>query len=112
MTTTDVDNWPADDSGVQGPDLMERFRKHAERFDTEIVHDHIHKAHFDRRPFHPALVRSLVLASAVLGLGPASARAQSIVIIDVVSNDFVDPVNFMHYDATINLGDTVRWRAS
>jgi len=51
MTTTDVDNWPADDDGVQGPDLMERFRKHAERFDTEIVHDHIHKAHFDRRPF-------------------------------------------------------------
>src|SRR5213075_1133710 len=50
MTTTDVDNWPADDGGVQGPDLMERFRKHAERFDTEVVHDHIHKAHFDRRP--------------------------------------------------------------
>src|SRR2546423_8395887 len=51
MTTTDVDNWPADADGVQGPDLMERFRKHAERFDTEIVHDHIHKAHLDRRPF-------------------------------------------------------------
>src|ERR1700694_5193060 len=51
MTTTDVDNWPADADGVQGPDLMERFRKHAERFDTEIIHDHIHKAHFDRRPF-------------------------------------------------------------
>ena len=50
MTTTDVDNWPADNDGVQGPDLMERFRKHAERFDTEIVHDHIHKAHLDRRP--------------------------------------------------------------
>jgi len=51
MTTTDVDNWPADADGVQGPELMERFRKHAERFDTEMVHDHIHKAHFDRRPF-------------------------------------------------------------
>src|SRR6266436_2735949 len=51
MTTTDVDNWPADADGVQGPDLMERFRKHAARFDTEIVHDHIHKAHLDRRPF-------------------------------------------------------------
>src|SRR5437867_11784640 len=50
MTTTDVDNWPADADGVQGPDLMERFRKHAERFDTEVVHDHIHKAHVDRRP--------------------------------------------------------------
>ena len=51
MTTTDVDNWPADADGVQGPDLMDRFRKHAERFDTEVVHDHIHKAHLDRRPF-------------------------------------------------------------
>src|SRR3954468_15274214 len=51
MTTTDVDNWPADADSVQGPDLMERFRKHAERFDTEIVHDHIHKAPLDRRPF-------------------------------------------------------------
>ncbi len=51
MTTTDVDNWPADADGAQGPDLMERFRKHAARFDTEIVHDHIHKAHLDRRPF-------------------------------------------------------------
>jgi thioredoxin reductase (NADPH) len=51
MTTTDVDNWPADADGVQGPDLMERFRKHVERFDTEIVHDHIHKVQLDRRPF-------------------------------------------------------------
>ena len=42
MTTTDVDNWPADADGVQGPELMERFQKHAERFDTEIVFDHIH----------------------------------------------------------------------
>ena len=41
MTTTDVDNWPADDAGVQGPDLMARFQKHAERFETEIVFDHI-----------------------------------------------------------------------
>jgi thioredoxin reductase (NADPH) len=51
MTTTDVDNWPADADGVQGPDLMERFRRHAERFDTEIVHDHVHVAHLARRPF-------------------------------------------------------------
>ena len=42
MTTTDVDNWPADADGVQGPDLMERFHKHAERFGTEIIFDHIH----------------------------------------------------------------------
>jgi thioredoxin reductase (NADPH) len=44
MTTTDVDNWPADADGVQGPELMERFRKHAERFGTEIIFDHIHTA--------------------------------------------------------------------
>src|SRR3989440_2400416 len=50
MTTTDVDNWPADADGVQGPDLMERFRRHAERFETEIVHDHIHRVQLERRP--------------------------------------------------------------
>ena len=50
MTTTDVDNWPADCAGVQGPELMERFRKHAQRFDTEIVFDHIHSAELGRRP--------------------------------------------------------------
>jgi len=51
MTTTDVDNWPADVAGVQGPDLMERFLKHAERFNTKIVFDHIHTVDFSRRPF-------------------------------------------------------------
>ncbi|HHH13115.1 MAG TPA: thioredoxin-disulfide reductase [Thiolapillus brandeum] len=51
MTTTDVDNWPGDWEGVQGPDLMERMRKHAERFDTEIVFDHIHTAELGSRPF-------------------------------------------------------------
>jgi thioredoxin reductase (NADPH) len=51
MTTTDVDNWPADVDGVQGPELMERFQKHAERFNTEIVHDHISAVDFSRRPF-------------------------------------------------------------
>lgn len=50
MTTTDVDNWPADADGVQGPDLMTRFQKHAERFETELVNDHIHTARLDRRP--------------------------------------------------------------
>jgi thioredoxin reductase (NADPH) len=50
-TTTDVDNWPADADGVQGPELMERFLKHAERFDTEIIFDHIHTAHLTERPF-------------------------------------------------------------
>ena len=51
MTTTDVDNWPADAGGVQGPDLMQRFQKHAERFETQIVFDHIQKVDFGRRPF-------------------------------------------------------------
>ena len=51
MTTTDVDNWPADVDGVQGPDLMTRFQKHAERFNTQIVFDHIHTVDFSRRPF-------------------------------------------------------------
>jgi thioredoxin reductase (NADPH) len=50
MTTTDVDNWPADASGVQGPELMARFLAHAERFNTEIVFDHIHTAKLDERP--------------------------------------------------------------
>ena len=50
MTTTDVDNWPADAMGVQGPELMERFQKHAERFDTEIVFDHIHTARLTDKP--------------------------------------------------------------
>jgi len=51
MTTTEVDNWPADAQGVQGPDLMARFQAHAERFGTEIVFDHIHTARLDERPF-------------------------------------------------------------
>ena len=51
MTTTDVDNWPADASGVQGPDLMQRFQQHAERFDTEMVFDQIHTVDLSRRPF-------------------------------------------------------------
>jgi thioredoxin reductase (NADPH) len=51
MTTTDVDNWPADADGVQGPELMERMRRHAERFETEIVADHINLVELGRRPF-------------------------------------------------------------
>src|SRR5512145_2631406 len=52
MTTTDVDNWPADWQGVQGPELMERFQKHAERFGTEIVFDHIHTAQLGGKPLN------------------------------------------------------------
>ncbi len=51
MTTTDVDNWPGDAQGVQGPELMMRMQAHAERFDTEIVFDHIHTAELGQRPF-------------------------------------------------------------
>jgi thioredoxin reductase (NADPH) len=51
MTTTDVDNWPADVHGVQGPDLMQRFLEHAERFKTRIVFDHINEVDFSKRPF-------------------------------------------------------------
>ena len=51
MTTTEVDNWPADVMGVQGPELMQRFQEHAERFKTEIVFDHINKVDFSKRPF-------------------------------------------------------------
>ena len=50
MTTTDVDNWPADAQGVQGPDLMVRFRQHAERFATAVINDHIHTARLGARP--------------------------------------------------------------
>ena len=49
-TTTDVDNWPADHEGVQGPELMTRFQKHAERFNTQIVFDHIHTTHLNEKP--------------------------------------------------------------
>jgi thioredoxin reductase (NADPH) len=51
MTTTDVDNWPADVDGVMGPDLMQRFQKHAERFNTQIVFDHINQVDLSQRPF-------------------------------------------------------------
>ena len=50
-TTTDVDNWPGDDQGVQGPELMQRMLQHAERFDTEVIFDHIHTAAVTEKPF-------------------------------------------------------------
>src|SRR2546423_11580592 len=50
MTTTDVDNWPADADGVQGPDLMARFQRHAERFETQLLIDQIQRVRLDRRP--------------------------------------------------------------
>src|SRR5262247_11582 len=51
MTTTDVDNWPADAAGVQGPELMERFLKHVERFGTQVIFDHVHTADLKKSPF-------------------------------------------------------------
>ena len=51
MTTTEVDNWPADAAGVQGPELMARFQAHAERFETQIIFDHIHTAQLQQKPF-------------------------------------------------------------
>ena len=51
MTTTEVDNWPADAAGVQGPELMQRFEEHARRFETEIIFDHIHTAKLTEKPF-------------------------------------------------------------
>ena len=51
MTTTEVDNWPADVHGVQGPELMQRFLEHAQRFNTDIVFDHINAVDFSKRPF-------------------------------------------------------------
>ena len=50
MTTTEVDNWPADADGVMGPELMARFQKHAERFNTEMIFDHIHTTHLNEKP--------------------------------------------------------------
>jgi thioredoxin reductase (NADPH) len=50
-TTTDVDNWPGDDQGVEGPELMQRMQRHAERFGTEIIFDHIHTTDLSKRPF-------------------------------------------------------------
>ena len=52
MTTTEVDNWPGDEKGVQGPELMRRMAEHAERFETEMVFDHIHSVDLGNRPFH------------------------------------------------------------
>src|SRR5210317_2431886 len=51
MTTTDVDNWPGDNDGVQGPDLMTRMQAHADRFETEIIFDHITSVDLSQRPF-------------------------------------------------------------
>ncbi|KAF1045019.1 thioredoxin-disulfide reductase [Xylophilus sp.] len=74
MTTTEVDNWPADVHGVQGPDLMQRFLEHAERFNTEIVFDHINQVDFSRRPFTLTGDSGVYTADAVIIATGASAK--------------------------------------
>ncbi len=74
MTTTEVDNWPGDDAGVQGPDLMERMKKHAERFNTEIINDYITSVDFSKRPFTLAGGSTTYTADAVIIATGASAR--------------------------------------
>jgi thioredoxin reductase (NADPH) len=73
-TTTDVDNWPADADGVQGPDLMERFRKHAARFETEIIFDHIQRAALGERPLRLDGDAAVYTCDALVIATGASAR--------------------------------------
>ena len=73
-TTTDVDNWPADVMGIQGPELMERFHKHAERFDTEIIFDHIHTVSLGERPFRLTGDQATYTCDALIIATGASAR--------------------------------------
>jgi thioredoxin reductase (NADPH) len=74
MTTTDVDNWPGDVEGLQGPALMERMRLHAERFATEILHDHIETADLSRRPFALQGQEALYSCDALIIATGATAR--------------------------------------
>lgn len=73
-TTTEVDNWPGDVEGLQGPELMERMRKHAERFDTEIIFDHIHTADLSARPFTLTGDSGVYTCDALIIATGASAR--------------------------------------
>ena len=74
MITTDVDNWPADAGGVQGPELMERFQKHAERFETEIIYDQIVSAHLGGRPLRLEGDAATYTCDALIIATGASAR--------------------------------------
>jgi thioredoxin reductase (NADPH) len=74
MITTDVDNWPADAGGVQGPELMERFQKHAERFETEIVFDQVVSAHLGERPLRLEGDSTTYTCDALIIATGASAR--------------------------------------
>ncbi|TVQ91596.1 MAG: thioredoxin-disulfide reductase [Chromatiaceae bacterium] len=74
MTTTDVDNWPGDPDGVQGPELMERMRRHAERFETELVSDHIQQADLAQRPFRLTGDSAVYTCDALIIATGASAK--------------------------------------
>ncbi|MEQ1582209.1 MAG: thioredoxin-disulfide reductase [Steroidobacteraceae bacterium] len=74
MTTTEVDNWPGDVHGLTGPGLMERMRKHAERFSTDIVNDHINKVDLSKRPFHLEGDRGEYTCDALIIATGATAR--------------------------------------
>ena len=74
MTTTDVDNWVGDNEGVQGPDLMERMRKHAERFNTEVINDYISSVDFSKKPFTLNGGSTTYTADAVIIATGASAK--------------------------------------
>ena len=73
-TTTDVDNWPGDDRGVQGPELMERMKRHAQRFNTEVIIDHIHRADLSQRPFKLEGDQHLYTCDALIIATGASAK--------------------------------------
>ena len=73
-TTTEVDNWPADVMGVQGPELMERFLKHAERFDTEVIFDHIHTVKLGEKPFQLVGDQAIYTCDALVIATGASAK--------------------------------------
>jgi thioredoxin reductase (NADPH) len=73
-TTTDVDNWPGDDKGVQGPELMERMKRHAERFGTKLIVNHVDRIELGRRPFHIHCGRSEYTCDALIVATGASAK--------------------------------------
>ena len=73
-TTTDVDNWPGDDKGVQGPELMERMKRHAEKFGTNLIHNHVDRVELGSRPFHLHCGRTTYTCDALIVATGAAAK--------------------------------------
>ena len=73
-TTTDVDNWPGDDKGIQGPELMERMKRHAEKFGTKLIYNHVDRVELGSRPFHLHCGRTEYTCDALIIATGASAR--------------------------------------